>query len=412
MKLALALALITVLADVPPTPQSAIAYFRKVRDVHISDPGKQNYFLIDEEIWSHSRSDLSDLRLYDGELPVQYALSQQGEGFSSDEVEAKLLNLGLVSGHTEFDLDMQGLAEYNRLRLRLDAHDFVATASVSGGDGPGKAASVQLPPSTLYDFRKEQLGSNSVLRLPISSFRFLHVKVAGGVRPENVKGASVFQQHERQASWTKVGSCAAPQQKGRSTTVTCNVSEKVPVSRIAFEVAPTEVNFRRSVIVEVPNGFRTVGGDITRVRLNRGGTLVTDEQMAIPAPGISGQITVTIDNGDNSPLDIKSVQPLVTEHRLYFDPQGRANLKLYYGDEKLSAPVYDYARFFHVEPLLALAELGSASHNPSYTGRPDDRPWSERHTTILWAVMLLTVLALAFLAFRGLRIAGPKPPQI
>lgn len=412
MRLALALALITVLADVPPTPQPAIAYFSNVRDVQISDPGKQNYFLIDEEIWSHSRPDLGDLRLYDGQTPVQYALAEQREGMATDEEEAKILNVGLVSGHTEFDLGMQGLAEYNRIRLKLDAHDFVATASVLGGDAPGKQATVELPHSTVYDFHREQLGSSSILKLPTSSFRFLHVKISGDVRPQDVKGASVFHQHEQQASWTKVGSCAAPQHKERSTIVTCTVPENIPVSRIAFEVAPSQVNFRRSVVVEGPKSFRTVGGDITRVRMNGGGTLVTDEQMAIPVPGASGQITVIIDNGDNPPLDIKSVQPLVTEHRLYFDPQGRSDLKFYYGDEKLSAPIYDYARFFHVEPLPALAELGPASHNPAYTGRPDSRPWSERHTTILWVVMLLTVLALAFLAFRGLRVAGLKPPQI
>ena len=410
MRFALALALLTVLADMP-VPQPAIAYFTNVREVHVSEPTKQNYFVIDEEIWSHSRTDLGDLRLYDGESAVQYAVSERREGFASDEVEAKILNLGAVSGHTEFDLDMQGLAEYNRIRLRLDAHDFVATAAVYGGDATGKAASVELTPSTLYDFKKEQLGSNSVLKLPSSSFRFLHIRISGDVRPQDVKGASVFQQHEQQASWTAIGSCGSPQQQGRKTVFACNVSGHIPVSRLAFEVAQSQVNFRRSVMVDDSTGAHIASGDISRVRINRGSTLITDEQLAIPASGVSGQITVTVDNGDNPALDIKKVQPLVTEHRIYFDPQGKADLKLYYGDEKLSVPVYDYARFFHVEAMPAVAELGLASHNPVFVGRPDERPWSERHKPILWAAMLLTVFALAFLALRGLRTAGVKPPQ-
>src|SRR5208283_5813885 len=129
---------------------------------------RQNFFIIDEEIWNHSRPDLGDLRLYDGDSPVQYSLSEQRAGTSSEEVKAKILNLGSVSGHTEFDLDTQGLAEYDRIRLRLDAHDFVATASVWGGSAPGKAMEVELTPSTLYDFTKEQLGSNSQLKLRTS----------------------------------------------------------------------------------------------------------------------------------------------------------------------------------------------------------------------------------------------------
>jgi hypothetical protein len=76
---------------------------------------------------------------------------------------------------------------------------------------------------------------------------------------------------------------------------------------------------------------------------------------------------------------------------------------LYYGDEKLSTPVYDYARFFRLEASPAEAQLTAGAHNPQYAGRPDDRPWSDRHSGILWSVMILAVIALAALAVRGLR---------
>src|SRR5277367_507988 len=133
MKLAALSFVLFLVAGVAGPPEPGIPYFSNVRDVHIAQPERQNYFIVDEELWTHSRPDLGDLRLYDGESPVQYALSEQRGGVSSEEVAAKILNLGSVSGHTEFDLDTGGLAEYDRIRLRLDAHDFVAAASVSGG---------------------------------------------------------------------------------------------------------------------------------------------------------------------------------------------------------------------------------------------------------------------------------------
>lgn len=61
----------------------------------------------------------------------------------------------------------------------------------------------------------------------------------------------------------------------------------------------------------------------------------------------------------------------------YFDPQGKAVLKLYYGDERLSAPSYDYGKFFHLDESAAKAQLGPGSHNDAYTGRPDTRPWTD-----------------------------------
>ena len=116
----------------------------------------------------------------------------------------------------------------------------------------------------------------------------------------------------------------------------------------------------------------------------------------------SGRITLRIDNGDDPPLKIDAVQPHSVERRLYFEPQGKTSLKLYYGDEKLSTPVYDYAKFFKADPAAVQARLGPDTHNPSYTGRPDDRPWSERHPVVLWAAMILAVAILALLAIHGL----------
>jgi hypothetical protein len=395
--------LLFVAFSVPDTAEPAIAYFSNRSEVQVVQSDRQNFFIVDEEIWNHSRSDLGDLRLYNGESPVQYFLSEQRAGVSSEEVVAKILNLGSVAGHTEFDLDAEGLSTYDRIRLRVDSKDFVATASVAGTNSLGEKSSTALAPSTLYDFTSEQLGSNFILKLPPSSFRYLHVKLSSGILPQQVKGAAIFNLREQRASWTKAGSCSAPEQKPRTTVIVCTIPPRVPLDRIAFKVAPGQVNFRRTVSVLDPKGAQEASGEINRVRINRAGTLVNTEELAIGVGGHPGQITLSIDNGDNPPLTILDVQPVSLERRVYFDPQGKASLTLYYGDEKLSPPVYDYARFFHLEASAAEAQLGAGVHNPQYAGRPDDRPWSDQHMGILWAVMILAVLALAALAVRGLR---------
>lgn len=406
MKILPLLLLLSLLADTPTRPEQAIAYFTNVRDVHSAQPDRQSFFVVDEELWNHSRPDLADLRLYDGDLPVQYALSEQRAGVSSEESDAKILNLGSVHGHTEFDLDANGIAQYDRIRLRLSAHDFVAAVSLSGGNILGKTE-VELPPSTLYDFTQQQLGSNSQLKLPTSSFRYLHVKFSPGIRPQQVEGATILNLRDQQASWIKIGSCAAPQSQPRATTIACNLPAKVPLNRVAFQIPAGQVNFYRTVTIQDANGVQVSRGEITRVRINRGGTLVTNENLALNLSGSYDHITIHIDNGDNPPLVLLSVQPLSLERRIYFDPQGKSELRLYYGDAQLAAPIYDYARFFHQEPSAEPAQLGPGSHNPQYSPRPDARPWSERHTAVLWSAMLVAVLILAALALRGFKADTP-----
>jgi hypothetical protein len=387
-------------------PEAAIPYFSNVRDVQVSQPDRQNYLVVDEEIWAHARPDLADLRLYDGDVQVQFALSEQYGGVSTEQQEGKILNLGSIAGHTEFDIDVGAITEYDRVRLRLDAKDFVATASVAGSNALGQGPTTELGPSTLYDFTREALGSNSMLKMPPSSFRYLHVKLSPGIRPQQVKGASVSNLHEKQAGWTNVGSCASPEQKPRSTVITCDLPDKVPLHRILFQVASTQVNFRRAVSVVDAKGLQVDSGDISRVRIDRAGMLVTSEDLAVSVfAKPTGSLTITVDNGDNPPLQLTSVQPLSVERRVYFDPQGKTTLKLYYGDEKLSAPVYDYARFFHLDESAAPASLGPGAHNDAYTARPDERPWSDRYPALLWAAMLLAVAALAAVAIRGLKQA-------
>jgi hypothetical protein len=391
------------------TPEPSISYFTNVRDLRISQPASQNYFAVDEEIWNRSRPDLADLRIYDGESQVQYALSEQRGGTSSQEAAAKILNLGSVGGRTEFDLDLFDgstgqIGEYDRIRLSLDAKNFVVTASVAGSNELRANSATQLPPATLYDFTREELGYNSVLKLPPSSFRYLHVKLSDGILPTQVKGASIYNLQETKAVWTSVGSCSSPSQIARTTVISCNAPLHVPVDRIRFQVDPKQVNFRRAVALDASNHGYGGGGEITRVRMNRGGTAVVSEELDVPiVRDRSGQLKITVDNGDNPPLAISGVQLLSVERRVYFDPQGKSLFRLYYGDSKLDSPVYDYARFFKADQAAAKAELEPGSHNPAYSGRPDDRPWSERHKAVMWLAMILAVTVLAGLAVRGLK---------
>jgi len=385
--------------------EPSISYFTTVREVRTVQTNPQNYFVVDEETWTHARPDLADLRIYEDDSQVQYALSEQRGGTSTHEEPARILNLGSVAGHTEFDLDLGQIAEYDRIRLQLDAKDFIATASVAGANQPGSKTLTQLPNSTLYDFTHEELGSNAVLKLPPSSFRILHVKLAAGITPAQVKGATVYNLQETKAAWISVGSCGASSQVGRTTVIMCNSAARVPVDRIRFDVDPRQVNFRRAVIFSDANdNHYGMGSDITRVRINRAGTTVVSEELDVPVgEQTSGQLKVTVDNGDNPPLSISAVELLSLERRVYFNAQGKPQLKLYYGDDKLGPPVYDYARFFKPDPTAAKAELSPGAHNEAYTGRPDERPWSERHKAVLWLAMILAVIVLAVLAIRGLR---------
>jgi hypothetical protein len=403
--------------------EPAVSYFARTREISTSPQHPTNYLVVDEELLRHARPDLADLRIYSGETQIPYALVAQAAGVQSAEYDAKILNLGIVGGSTEFDLDLSETVQYNRVRLSLDAKDFLVTAQVFGKDALAGAQPVDLGVSTLYDFSRESLGSNTTLKLATASFRYLHVKLTTAIRPTQVKGATVYSLEEKKSYWTDVGSCGAPRQirppvmtagkmyenpAGKPTTVLdCDVPPSVAINRVVFSVAAGQVNFRRSVTLtesdSVDRPLLLAEGDISRVQMKRGGTIVNSEQLSVMVSrSNSGHFLITVSNGDDPPLALEKVQPQTVEQRVFFEPKGATRLQLYYGDDKLDAPTYDYAKFFKDDPA-AQAALGAAEVNLAFRGRPDGRPWSERHHAVLWLAMVVAVAGLGFLALRGLK---------
>jgi hypothetical protein len=67
--------------------------------------------------------------------------------------------------------------------------------------------------------------------------------------------------------------------------------------------------------------------------------------------------------------------------------------------------VYDYAKLFQKNAAANQVALGSEAANPVYAGRPDERPWSERHPAVLWAAIVAAVLILGGNALKSMRAA-------
>jgi hypothetical protein len=388
----------------------AVSYFHQIRSLTITAPDKQNYVVLDADVFKHARPDLGDLRILDGQSQIPFVLTRERGGTSTHETQAKILNLGSVGDRTEFDLDTNGFAEYDHVRLQIDAKDFINNAQIEGRRTLKDSSPTKLGTGTLYDFSKENLGSNFTLRFPSASFSYLHVRLAPGIRVDQVKAAYLSSVAETKTAWINAGQCTAGASPPKRSVYQCSIFDGMPVERIAFHVPPAAVNFNRTVVLSDARGNEFQRASVSRVRVNRGGQSVTSEDLDIDVDGPSTkQITATIENGDDPALPIQLVQPLSVERRLYFDPKGNSSLQLYYGDPKLEAPSYDYARIFQQASDAVVAQLGPAQANPQFTSRPDDRPWSERHGYVLWIAMVLAVLVLGGLALRGLRGPGSVP---
>src|SRR6266481_5914908 len=386
------------------TTSSAISYFHYQRQSQPLNSSGQHYIVVDETVWQHARPDLSDLRIYlaDKEIPYRLTIEQ---GSSETELRQCRLQPGTVDGKTQFLLDMSGVAEYDRIELNLRARNFVAHARVEGQDDLHGAKWASLGTTTLYDLSDQRLGRNFALKIPLTTYKYLRVTVDKPVSPSDVETGTAGITRAQKAVWSELGSEPKQSQQGKDTILTFSVPGEVPVERAIISVDPTQQNFLRRLEVQGENGQEFGSGEIRRDHMERNGQKIDTEQTSLDLRGnIEGALKIIIHNGDDVPLKITGARLQQYERRIYFDADAGTQPKLYYGDAQLDAPVYDYAKLFQKNTNAEQKQLGAEEVNTAFTGRPDDRPWSERHPAVLWLAIIAAVLILGGVALRSMKV--------
>lgn len=381
----------------------SVSHSKYQRAVQVSAPG-QNYVAIDESTWRHARSDLGDLRLISGDAEVPYAIAVQRGSFEQDRKELSVLQQASIQGKTQFLIDMSGLAEYDHVQLNLATRNFVAHAHIEGQDDPHARTWAGLGNTILYDLSRENLGSNTMLRIPRATYRYLRVTIDGPVAPREIEGAVSERAEENPAVWRDVSASPTQAQVGKDTVFSFSVPDSIPVERVTFQIAASGSNFRREVEIRDEKDGWIGSGEIERVHMIRAGQKIDSEQQTVTLSA-NGHNTfkVIVHNGDDRPLKFTGIRLQQLERRAYFDVPAPTQLVLYYGDEKLNPPVYDYAKLFQQTKNGVAAQLGPENSNTAFAERPDDRPWSDRHPAVLWIAIVAAVLGLGTVALRSMR---------
>jgi len=435
-----------------PTGQPPVAqpeHLRYMRAVKL--PGGstgQACAVLDAGIFPHAAPSLKDLRLFPvaagapasaGTHEIPYALTMS-EAVTEETHVARVLNLGSEDGRIAFDLEMPAGA-YSSVTLELDpaVHDFIATATVTGADAPGKSGR-SLGTFTLFDLETQRLSRDTTLPLAESTFRYLHVvlsvaAVPGGhataakFGPSLVEGAQVPPSRQAQVLYTPIVETSSILTVGRESRATFTVPVRVPVERVTFVLpAGFNGNFSRDVRVtattdpapkndagvDVRASYpEQLSGNILRVHANEAGREIRSEQLSVPAVlGANLQrgamVEVAIENGDDQPLPIAAVKLEMRQRKICFDAGAAAGgaLSLYYGDDRLQAPVYDYARLFTASRSAVAAELGPEQMNPVYQPSADARSFTERHPEVLWIALIVVICVLGAVAVRASKNVG------
>jgi hypothetical protein len=411
---------ILLLAIAAATPE--VRYFRYERPIQPSSG--QSCVVIDPGIFAHAAPQLADLRLYRDGAETPYVIRKAAVTEASEKI-IPLLNVGSRGGLTVFDASLPE-GHYSDVQLAVTGQNFIATVTVSGSQTETGSAETKIGAYTIFDLTSQKLGRSTVLHLPESDFRYLHFSIKGPLAPESFTGVSVERLPASQPKYETIAETARVKQDGKSSVLEFNVPAHVPVDRILFTPGASPAQFSRDVGVLVepvdasPAADRSKSrlttisaGDILRVHSIQNSQRLDEERLTVEAPWVNFSTptkwTISIDNENDAPLQMKSVQLQMLERSLCFEADGNGSYALYYGDAALGAPSYDYAKLFTLQADATRITAGPEVPNPAYQPRPDARPFTEKHPVLLWAALVAVIALLGAIALRSAKPVSQSP---
>lgn len=408
-------------SDSAPTPQADPQHLRYERPLALpANASGIACAVLDASVYAHSASaSADDLRVFRNtasgkqqEIPFVVSYS---EAQPTDATTATVHNLSLRNGTLVFDLAMPPRA-YTLVDLQLATQNFIATADVTGSDGPS-APSRLLGTFTLFDLTQQHLARSTSLALQESTFAQLHIqlhlhRIDGGRFPHLstaiVQGAAVPASREAQTLYTVVASTRSIIQQGSTSLAQLDAPAHVPIERVHFLLDPVyPSDFLRSVSIQADSDSHTqpqprevIDGEIwrvTRAADASGGPTIHAASLSLPAVIASNlhtpaTIRIEVNNAAEQPLPLKAVQLEMRQRTLCFDAAPGSSYTLAYGDDALHPSVYDLSHLALLPAKPLVATLGREEFNRQYLQRKTAITYKERNPEQRW-VELLAALA-------------------
>jgi len=367
----------------------------------LSAPGdKPISFAPDGPMYGHAQIGFSDLRIIDG-AGQQVPWRTLPRPKAPSPVDVRVINAGRQGNAAVALLDLGPRRKLrDRLELGIPDTGFVGRVRVSGTDD--RRTFTHLSTSVVYDIAgAEGRARSTVVTFPPSDFRYLQLKARGVSR---IDGATVSGRGPRPTELAVVTNPRV-ESTGRATLILVDLEyPKVPVDEI--RVSAETPQYDRPTTVVGSNDAK-IWVPLASARVYR----LPGSSVDSRAPGTSIRIDgrhrylrLTIENGDDTPLEGIDVAMLAFPRRLLAEGGHSRPLRVFYGDPSAREPVYDFARLpIPKSTAFASGALGPERANELFEPPPDTRSFTARHSNLVTVALVIAAVAAAAAGALALR---------
>jgi Protein of unknown function (DUF3999) len=362
-----------------------------------------NEIVLDADIYKHASKDLSDLRIL-------------GINAKGDTLEAPYI---LKNYSDEDVISTITCKPYNKVN---NGTGFYATFKV-----PNKAfiSSCKLLFANInYDWLVQLEGSNdetnwytitenqriinidnetiefdhSILEFEPTNYSYYRIRVKNPTEKVTLEAVTITT--STPTTTTKPTYKISPkfkvENKNKTTYIDIKLVAPVPIYSLSVKFSEN-IDFYRPATISYGSIDTNITDDgFTEHFENETSTIFTstDKNPIIIGPTITDHILIAIENGDNMPLEIGSIELNALNYKLITRISKSASYALYYGDNELYFPQYDIVQFEESIPTN-LNEINLSEEDPIEPQQPlaSNKPISK---VWLW-IMMFVLIGLLFL---------------
>lgn len=364
--------------------------------------------VLSPEVTGRSRADLADLRLLDpAGKEVAYLIEREPAVHDRWGIGLyDLIRNERIGKKTIIEMRVDSATVVDELLLRVRNARVSKHARITGSDDR----------TDWYMIQDDRLavgegdGTTSVLRfvdLPLSDYRYYRIQLDDSLSaPVQVLDLGHSARVRSEGRSTPIDGLSFTRTEDRSATrIALFAPSPFRADRLVFDIR-SEVPFRRAARFSKRTRYTTRErkrdvvrtteeplGDFTLTRTSRG---------RVPAPGIiTDTLFITIENGNDRPLDITGIHGFQLEQRMVAKLEAGVPYTITTADPKATLPRYDIAHFHD-----SLPETLGTLDVPAMTVRPVTSKADHDHGPSMywvWAAIIGVGTVIAFSAVRLLR---------
>ena len=361
-----------------------------------------NKLVLPNEIFGKIKHDFSDIRVLgitpgNDTITAPFLLEEASAGESTTNIPFKLINRANNNNGYYFTFETSAANTINQLDVQFKQENFDWHVTL-------EASQNQQQWFTLLDKYRILSINNALTHFAFTSLSFPDAKYPYYRLRINSKEVPVLQQTTLTRRQTrpgilrqyKIGSIHILQDKQRRQThIDLSLPMPVPVSYIKIHVHDTIDYYRPLVLQYATDSFTSASGTQYGYATLASTTLNSIEKNELSfSTTVLQQLQLLIDNQDNQPLQIDSIEVKGFEQTLIVRFAQPAAYWLVYGNAKASKPEYDITHFADKLPTaLNILPVGEEQSLPKSTIAAQAPLFSNK--AWLWGIMIVIIIVLA-----------------